>query len=51
MTDYKDFSDVFENDVYKYLSAETCLENKKILDIRLPNPQMVEDSIKNWIDQ
>ncbi|MCB0749631.1 MAG: argininosuccinate lyase, partial [Ignavibacteriae bacterium] len=48
LTDYKNFSDEFEEDVYKYLSAETCLQNKKTFGS--PNPQMVEDSIKNWID-
>ncbi|MCB9220076.1 MAG: argininosuccinate lyase [Ignavibacteriales bacterium] len=48
LSDYKKFSDVFENDVYKYLSAETCLQNKKTFGS--PNPNMVEDSIKNWID-
>lgn len=44
--EYKKFSSVFENDVYKYLSSETCLENKKT--IGSPNPQMVEESIKRW---
>ncbi len=44
--DYKKFSDLFEKDVYKYLSAKSCLENKKTYGS--PNPKMVKESIKNW---
>lgn len=47
--EYKKFNNVFEDDVYKYLSAETCLENKKT--IGSPNPQMVKDSINSWKDK
>jgi argininosuccinate lyase len=43
---YKSFSEVFEEDVFKYLSAETCLENKKT--IGATNPQFVSESIKIW---
>jgi len=46
LEEYKKFNNAFENDVYKYLSAETCLENKKT--IGSPNPQLVEESIKSW---
>ena len=46
INDYKNFSEVFEDDVYKYLSAETCLENKKT--IGSPNPRMVEEAIWKW---
>jgi argininosuccinate lyase len=46
LVEYKKFSEVFEMDVYKYLSAESCLENKKT--IGSPNPKMVEKSIKSW---
>jgi len=46
LEEYKNFSEVFEDDVYKYLSAETCLDNKKT--IGSPNPQMVENSINSW---
>jgi len=44
--EYKNFSEVFEKDVYKYLSVKTCLENKKTYGS--PNPKMVKDSINNW---
>lgn len=44
--EYKTFNEVFEDDVYKYLSADTCLENKKT--IGSPNPEMVKESIKKW---
>ncbi len=43
---YKNFDDLFEKDVYQYLSAETCLENKKT--IGSPNPQMVSQKIEDW---
>jgi argininosuccinate lyase len=46
LVEYKKFSEVFELDVYKYLSAESCLENKKT--IGSPNPKMIEISIQNW---
>jgi argininosuccinate lyase len=46
LSDYKNFSEVFEDDVYKYLSAETCLQNKKTFGS--PNPQMVEAEITTW---
>lgn len=48
LPDYKNFSEVFDEDVFNYLSAETCLNNKKT--IGSPNPQMLEDSIKTWIE-
>ena len=44
--EYKTFSNIFEDDVFKYLSAESCLENKKT--IGSPNPQMVMNSITHW---
>ena len=44
--EYKNFSDVFDKDVYKYLSTDTCLENKKT--IGSPNPKMVEEQIDSW---
>ncbi len=47
--EYKTFNEVFEEDVYKYLSADTCLENKKT--IGSPNPQMVVDSINKRIEK
>lgn len=46
--EFKNFSKVFDEDVFNYLSAETCLNNKKT--IGSPNPQMLEDSIKAWIE-
>ncbi len=46
LEEYKNFNKVFEEDVYKYLSAETCLENKKTEGS--PNPQMIKEAIKNW---
>jgi len=46
LEEYKNFSDAFENDLFKYLSSETCLENKKTFGS--PNPQLVENSINNW---
>lgn len=46
LSQYKKFSEVFEEDAFKYLSAETCLDNKKT--VGSPNPQMVMDSIKAW---
>ena len=49
LEEYKTFSKVFEKDVYNYLSAETCLENKKTPGS--PNPQMVEEQIKKWNDK
>jgi argininosuccinate lyase len=44
--EYKKFNEVFENDVYKYLSAETCLDNKKT--IGSPNPEMVRQKVIDW---
>ncbi|MCP5062300.1 MAG: argininosuccinate lyase [Ignavibacteriae bacterium] len=49
LEEYKTFSQDFEEDVFKSLSADTCLENKKTFGS--PNPQMVEEQIKNWKDQ
>lgn len=46
LDEYKKFSEVFEEDVFKYLSAETCLENKKTFGS--PNFNLVEEQIKNW---
>jgi len=46
LNEYKKFSDIFEQDVFHYLSANTCLQNKKT--IGSPNPIMVKDSINNW---
>jgi argininosuccinate lyase len=46
LEEYKNFNKVFEEDVYKYLSAETCLENKKTEGS--PNPLMIKESIENW---
>lgn len=46
LNEYKQFSDVFEKDVFKYLSAETCLENKKTFGS--PNFKLVGEQIKNW---
>jgi argininosuccinate lyase len=44
--DYKKFCDLFEDDLYEYLSAEKCLENKRT--IGSPNPQFVKTSIQEW---
>jgi len=44
--EYKTFSKVFGKDVYKYLSAKKCLDNKKT--IGSPNPQMVKEQIEMW---
>lgn len=44
--EYKTFSNIFEDDVFKYLSADSCLENKKT--VGSPNPKMVEEQIKKW---
>ena len=44
--EYKKFNTVFADDVYNYLSAQTCLENKKTYGS--PNPTMVAEQIKNW---
>ena len=44
--EYKKFNRIFEDNVYEYLSAETCLENKKTFGS--PNPEMVENNIKKW---
>ena len=46
LEDFKKFSELFEEDVKNYLSAETCLQNKKTLGS--PNPKMVKESINNW---
>ncbi len=46
LEEYKNFSENFEEDVFKSLAAETCLENKKTFGS--PNPQMVEEQIKKW---
>ena len=46
LSQYKNFSEVFGEDVFKYLSAETCLDNKKTFGS--PNSKMVADSIKDW---
>jgi len=46
LNEYKVFSDKFEEDVFKSLSAETCLENKKTFGS--PNPKMVEEQIEKW---
>jgi len=46
LKEYKNFSSVFEEDVFKYISAEHCLENKKTDGS--PNPEMVEKSIEDW---
>lgn len=46
LEDYKIFSPYFEKDVFNYLSAETCLSNKKTYGS--PNPKLVEETIKNW---
>lgn len=46
LEEYKNFNKVFEEDVYKYLSSETCLENKKTEGS--PNPLMIKEAIKNW---
>ncbi|MBK7105703.1 MAG: hypothetical protein IPH62_10505 [Ignavibacteriae bacterium] len=46
LEEYKNFTPLFEDDVYNYLSAKTCLENKKTFGS--PNPKFVLDSIKNW---
>lgn len=44
--EYQTFSNIFEDDVFKYLSADSCLENKKT--VGSPNPKMVEEQIKKW---
>ncbi|MCB9209138.1 MAG: argininosuccinate lyase [Ignavibacteriales bacterium] len=44
--EYKEFSPLFEKDVFNYLSSETCLQNKKTYGS--PNPKLVEGSIKKW---
>ncbi len=49
ISDYKNLSEVFEEDVYEYLSSETCLQNKKTYGS--PNPQMVNASIVSWIEK
>ncbi|MFZ1290327.1 MAG: argininosuccinate lyase, partial [Melioribacteraceae bacterium] len=46
LEEYKKHTPLFEIDVYNYLSAETCLQNKKTYGS--PNPEMVETVIKNW---
>jgi argininosuccinate lyase len=46
LEEFKDFSEVFDGDVFKYLSVETCLSNKKT--VGSPNPEMVMDTIKEW---
>lgn len=46
LSEYKKFSDIFEEDVFNYLSANTCLQNKKT--VGSPNPKMVKESINNW---
>jgi argininosuccinate lyase len=46
--EYKTFNSVFDADVYNYLSAKTCLENKKT--IGSPNPTMVEKQINQWYE-
>jgi argininosuccinate lyase len=44
--DYKKFCDLFEDDLYDFLSAEKCLENK--LTVGSPNPLLVKNSIEEW---
>ncbi len=46
LEEFKNFSEVFDDDVFNYLSAETCLSNKKT--IGSPNPEIVLDSINTW---
>lgn len=46
LEEYKTFSEVFENDVFNYLSAKTCLDNKKT--VGSPNPNTVTEQIDNW---
>lgn len=44
--EYKSFSEVFENDVFNYLSASTCLENKRTLGS--PNTELIKGQIRVW---
>jgi len=46
LEEYKNFNKVFEEDVYNFLSSETCLKNKKTEGS--PNPQMIKETINNW---
>ena len=44
--EFKEFSPVFEEDVFNVLSAENCLSNKKTYGS--PNPEMVKNSLEEW---
>ena len=46
LSEYKQFSEVFDEDVFKFLSAELCLENKKTFGS--PNTHMVQEQLNNW---
>lgn len=48
ITDYKSFSNLFDDDIFNYLKAEKCLSNKK--SYGSPNPNLVATQIEKWVE-
>jgi argininosuccinate lyase len=46
LSEYSKFSEAFDENIFKYLNAATCLENKKTKGS--PNPRFVVDELNKW---